>query len=341
MKKQLKSMFALSGIMLALVACSSNYEMANVDAPYPKAEVGVTVGEVAISPFLQGLHKSYEQLGKDTSNVTVTLNKVDDANTDTQIAQLDEFKNKGVKAFIINLASTPAGQSIIDRYCDSHILIFVNRNPGAKAIASCENAYVVAGDYAQSGILQGLQIVEYWKKHPEWDRNKDGRMQVALLKGLPNHAGAAARAKWATATMESYPSLGVDIDVVFEDFADFKRDVAKDVMGKWLKNPAFNQVEVVLANSDAMALGVIEVFKEHNMKLPLFGIDGSDEANASVKAGDMTATIFHDHITLAKVSTRLAANLLNEKKPTDNIPYQMRNRVILVPYQDTSSEASQ
>lgn len=339
MKNKLKTMLTLSSIVLALTACSStsNNTLANIDAPYSNATVGVSVGQISISPFLQGLYQSYDKLGKENSNIELTLDKIDDNNVEAQIAQLDAMKNKGAKALIINLADTSKGQDVIRKYCDSTILVFVNRNPGAKAISECKNAYVVAGDYAQSGILQGLQVVEYWKKHPEWDKNRDGKIQIAMLKGIPDHAGAIARAKWATGTMENYPSLGVNVQKVFEDHAMFSKDVAKDMVSKWMKDPTFASVEVVLANSDTMALGASEALKESNIKLPIFGIDGSDEALKAVQNGDLAATIFHDHITQSKVSMRLATNLINGENPTANIPYQMRNKVILVPYRDSTN----
>ncbi|HTN84207.1 MAG TPA: hypothetical protein VL242_10990 [Sorangium sp.] len=41
--------------------------------------------------------------------------------------------------------------------------------------------------------MQGEILVDYWKAHPEADRNKDGKIQYVMLTGEPGHQDALLR----------------------------------------------------------------------------------------------------------------------------------------------------
>lgn len=329
----------LSGLLLS--ACSSEQEEQHnhthyEKTPYPEATVGVTISSIDTNPFFQGAYKSYQKVGEEESDLTVLLESASN-NQQLQDSQFESMKNKGAKALVINLVDVQKGPEIIKKYCGQLPLVFFNRNPGDKALASCEHAYFVDGDASQAGMLQGLQVLEHWKKNPAWDKNRDGTIQFAIVEGIPNHAGAMARTKWAISTMQNYPALGVPVQKIFSDYAMFQTAQAKDLVKKWMAMPQFSQVEVILANNDSMAIGVIEALKEGGVKLPIFGIDGTDVANNAVKSGDMVATVFNDYDNQARTSLRLAANLAAGKPAMSGIEYKMHYKVVQIPYKDLSS----
>ena len=74
--------------------------------------------------------------------------------------------------------------------------MFSQQRSRSKAIDSYDAAYYVGTDPKESGIIQGDLIAKQWKAHPEWDLNKDGKIQFALLKGEPGHPDAEARTKY-------------------------------------------------------------------------------------------------------------------------------------------------
>lgn len=320
-----------------LTACSTatqpNATTAGV-AQYPFSTVGMSMSSIENNPFFQGAYQSYETEAKNQPNLTLLINH---ANNDqaTQDKQLDEMVTKGAKALVINLVDVNQGKAVINKYCGKVGLVFFNRNPGDKHLASCPTAYFVDGDATQAGVLQGLKVLETWKNNPNWDKNKDGVIQFAMLEGIPNHAGTMARTKWSIGTMQNYPSLGIPVEKVFQDYGMFNANKAKDLLDTWTTLPDFAKVEVILANNDSMALGAVQSLKEKGIKLPIFGIDATQDALKSIQAGEMTATVINDFESQAQTSLRLASNLSAGVDPLQGIEYKMVHNIIQVPYKET------
>lgn len=319
----------VSAVLLG--ACSNSMNQVQM-SNYPQSTVGLTISNTQ-NPFFKAFYEAYEVEVKNQPSVTAFLNNAND-NQDVQNQQIEEMISQGAKALVINLADVNQGGAIIGKYCNQVALVFFNRNPGDKALAKCQNAYFVDGDATQAGVLQGLKVLELWKENPDWDKNKDGKIQFAMLEGLVGHAGAQARTKWAISTMESYPELGIPVESVFHEHAMFNKEIAKETVSRWALSPAFGRVEIILANNDAMALGASGALSERQINLPIFGIDATSEALDAIKADRMTATVLNDATNQAKVALRLASNLAADVSPLNGIDYRMEYRVIQVPYQE-------
>lgn len=319
----------VSAVLLG--ACSNSMNQVQM-SNYPQSTVGLTISNTQNS-FFKAFYEAYEVEVKNQPSVTAFLNNAND-NQDVQNQQIEEMISQGAKALVINLADVNQGGAIIGKYCNQVALVFFNRNPGDKALAKCQNAYFVDGDATRAGVLQGLKVLELWKENPDWDKNKDGKIQFAMLEGLVGHAGAQARTKWAISTMESYPELGIPVESVFHEHAMFNKEIAKETVSRWALSPAFGRVEIILANNDAMALGASGALSERQINLPIFGIDATSEALDAIKADRMTATVLNDATNQAKVALRLASNLAADVSPLNGIDYRMEYRVIQVPYQE-------
>lgn len=321
---------------LLLSACSSDESNNNTsNASYPKTHIGVTVSSIETNPYFQGFYKYVKSVADSQSDLTITLDHASNDQT-IQDKQFDDMINKGAKALVINMADINQGPDVVKRYCGKVPLVFFNRSPGEKALANCEKAYFVDGDPAQAGVSQGLEVLKNWSKNPQWDKNKDGKIQFAIVKGIPGHFSGKARSQWAVGTMENYPSLGVPVQEILSEFGFFQFNEAKNITNKWVVHPSFSQVEVILSNNDTMALGVIEVLKEKGIKVPVFGIDGSAPAQEAVKKGDMVATVFNDYETQAAVALRIASNLAADLPADQNLPFKLDYKTVLVPFKDLS-----
>jgi len=74
------------------------------------------------------------------------------------------------------------------------------------------------------------------------------------------------------------------------------------------------QIDGVLAANDAMALGVIEAFKEAKKKPPLIiGINASKEAVDLIKAGDMLASGDYNGLVEGCLGTEIAIRTLHKQ----------------------------
>lgn len=328
------------GLATGLGACSDADTKAHeAQKHYPVATVGVSVSSIQNNPFFQGMYRSFETVGQQQQpSLTLILDSANDIQ-DKQNAQLESMIKQEARALVVNLIDVAMGKEMVQKMCQRKMpIVFIDRSPGSKNLAACESAFLVDGDSAQAGVLQGLQVLKGWKDNPTWDKNRDNTIQYAMLEGIPDHAAALARTKWSVGTMESYPHLSVKVQKVFQDSAFFQEQKAADLVEQWINQPEFASVEVILANNDSMALGAIAALKRHNIQLPVFGIDGSKPALQAMKAGTLAGTVLNDFDTQAKTALRLAANLAAEKPALEGIPFDMSYRVIKVPYQDINHE---
>lgn len=336
--KNYKSKLISLILTTCLISSCSNQEKVENQINYPSVKIGVTISSIETNPFFQSAYRAYEAEGKEHPSLNLLLESASN-NQDKQNEQIERMLKQGAQALVINIVNVQDAPAVVDRLCERKIpVVFFNRSPGDKSLASCSTAYFVDGDAVQAGVLQGLQVLTKWKEHPEWDKNRDGVIQYAMIEGIPGHAGAIARTKWSVSTMSSYPELSIPVEKVLQDTAMFQTKAAEDLMQKWIEQPEFSKVEVILANNDSMALGAIKILKAHNINIPVFGIDGSPPALAAVKAGDMAGTVFNDAETQAKTSLRMAANLASNRPVLEGTGQEMEYQVVRVPYQNINKE---
>lgn len=321
-------------LIMGLGACSKNEDVGKLDA-YPATTIGVSISSIDTNPFFQGMYRSFDEVSKHNAPLALMLNQASN-NQHTQDMQIEEMLNKGAKALVVNLVDMDKSSIFVQKMCERKIpVVYINRSPDARSLANCPSAYVVDGDAVQAGVLQGLQVLNAWKANPKWDKNGDGIIQYALLSGMVEHPGAQARSKWSVSTMQNYPKLGVNVQKVMQEPAMFSREVAMEVVDRWVKMPEFSQVEVLLANNDNMAMGAIDVLQKYNIHhVPVFGIDGSSTALKALKAGTLSGTIFNDYDAQARVAVRIAANLAAGYPADSGLPYEMEYKVVKVPYQN-------
>ena len=101
-----------------------------------------------------------------------------------------------------------------------------------------------------------------------------------------------------------------------------------------------NQIELVLANNDAMALGAIDAYEKLNITkatFPIFlGIDGTDEGLKAVEDSKMAGTVYNDKEGQAAAMAELAAALASGEG-MDEIAFE-NERCIYLPYAKITKE---
>ena len=95
-----------------------------------------------------------------------------------------------------------------------------------------------------------------------------------------------------------------------------------------------NQIELVLANNDAMVLGALDAYRKLNRTesaLPVFfGIDGTKEGLEAIKEGKMAGTVYNDKEGQAKAIAGLAKALVTGSGLSD-IEFE-KGKYIYLPY---------
>lgn len=265
--------------------------------------IGVTIYKYDDN-FMSMVRKDIEKEAKALGGVELLMN--DSQNDQSkQNDQVDVLLAKGVKALAINLVDPAAAAIVVQKAKAADVpVVFFNKEPNAKVLASYDKAYYVGTDSKESGIIQGQLIAKHWKANSSWDLNKDGTIQYALLKGEPGHPDAEARTKYVVDTLTKE---GVKVQQLQMDTAMWDTAMAKDKVDAWLSGPNANKIEVLIANNDAMAMGAVEALKAHNKSsIPVFGVDALPEALSLIKSGALAGTVLNDAENQAKATLDLA-----------------------------------
>ncbi|WP_437609719.1 galactose/glucose ABC transporter substrate-binding protein MglB [Erwinia sp. V71] len=291
--------------------------------------IGVTIYKYDDN-FMSVVRKDIEKEARNLPGVQLLMNDSQNSQS-TQNDQVDVLLAKGVKALAINLVDPAAAAVVVDKAKSNDVpVVFFNKEPNAKVMASYDKAYYVGTDSKESGIKQGELIEKHWKANSAWDLNKDGQIQFVLLKGEPGHPDAEARTKYVIDTLNKD---GLKTQQLHMDTAMWDTAQAKDKVDAWLSGPNGNKIEVVIANNDAMAMGAVEALKAHNKtSIPVFGVDALPEALALVKSGAMAGTVLNDAENQAKATIDMANNLANGKPATEGTNYKLDGKVVRVAY---------
>ncbi|VTU06661.1 periplasmic binding protein/LacI transcriptional regulator [Actinobacillus indolicus] len=317
MKKTVLSAVALA---VGLGAIASTAQAAD--------RIGVTIYKYDDN-FMSLMRQEIEKEAKAVGGVDLLMNDSQNAQS-IQNDQVDVLISKGVKALAINLVDPSAAPTIIGKAKPEGIpVVFFNKDPGDKAIASYDKAYYVGTNPQESGVIQGELIAKHWKANPAYDLNKDGKIQYVMLKGEPGHPDAEARTKYS---VEQLNKLGIQTEELFVDTGMWDAALAKDKVDAWLSSAKAGSIEVVIANNDGMAMGALEAAKAHGKKLPIFGVDALPEVLQLISKGEIAGTVLNDGVNQGKAVVHLAKNLAAEKAPTEGTKWELKDKVIRVPY---------
>ncbi|PJG83519.1 galactose/glucose ABC transporter substrate-binding protein MglB [Caviibacterium pharyngocola] len=290
--------------------------------------IGVTIYKYDDN-FMALMRQEIEKEAKQFKDVELLMNDSQNAQS-VQNDQVDVLISKGVKALAINLVDPAAAPTVISKAKPEEIpVVFFNKDPGDKAIASYKDAYYVGTDPKESGVIQGDLIAKHWKANAAYDLNKDGKIQYVLLKGEPGHPDAEARTKYV---IEELNRQGIQTDQLFIDTGMWDAALAKDKVDAWLSSSKANDIEVIIANNDGMAMGALEAAKAHGKKLPIFGVDALPEVLQLIKKGEIAGTVLNDGVNQGKAVVQLSNNLAAGKPATEGTNWKLEERVVRIPY---------
>lgn len=307
------------GLALGLAACGGKQE-ADV-SQMPAASIGASISSIDTNPLFQNLYNAMRSVGAENSQIHLQLDSAHD-NEELQYKQIEDMIAGGAKVLVVLLVAPQNGAQFAAKMCDRRIpVVYVSRSPGEKVLQDCDIAYYVGPDEHSGGLLQAKVALDGWNEHSEWDKNGDGKIQVALLEGPVNTLSSRQRADWALHGLKFYPETGLGVDgveVVMSDPAQYDKKVAHELVeNKWLHDESFKNVEMILAGNDNMALGAADVLEAKGQKVPIFAINATPEGLSAVNSGRIQGTVYNDNITTAQVALRVAANIANDRSPSE------------------------
>lgn len=337
MKKLITALLALV-LVVSMVGCASSgtapaapqsaapAESTADAAPAPAADgaakdtlnIGVLVwkfDDTYGSSVRSAMTKYAEELG---AQMGVKVNLDMQNGNDDQAIQNDQavvLLEKDLDCLVINLCDTSAGQSIVDQAVAKGIpIVFYNKEPNDPALVTNAKSIFIGTRAEEAGKMQGEILKSLWDASPAYDRNSDGKVQYLQFKGDPNNIEAIARTEYSVKQAEA---SGLVMDQVNgEDLvANWDTVKAQDAMTAVWANYG-EKVEAVFCNNDDMALGVIAALNQvgYNMGdggdkfIPIVGVDATDAAMESIKAGKLAATVKQDGDAMGKAIIQTALN---------------------------------
>ena len=288
-------------------------------------------------------------IGKAITNACDGIFKtnIEDGQNDqsTQNNQVDTMMAKGASVVAVSVCDVTAAPTLIQKCKDAGnvpIIFFNKEITDYDVINSYENAYQVTstgGDYGAS--IQAQMVIDYWKGHPEMDKNGDGKLQLVYLMGDPGHTASQPRCDYLKSTIED---AGIEIDLLAEDTGMWVTATAKEKMDAWVSKYG-DEIECCVAGNDAMALGALSAVEaagfntdgeESSKYIPIYGIDALPEILSKIESGEITGSVLQDAKTQGQTIVKMAENLTSGKDAVDGIEgveMEEEAKAVRVPYQ--------
>jgi len=304
----------LAGALLAAVvvvgACSSGAATQAPASEAPASQGGgeeLTIGVTfpILDQFLQTVADGMEEKA---AELGVSLNIVAaEEQTDTQLGQVENFISQGVDAIIVIPVDTDATGPMTAAAQEAGIpLVYVNRRPSDLP----SGIPYVGSDSLYAGTVEMQALADL----------AGNKGNVVILIGDPANEAAVLRTKGCkdVAAERGMP-------VIKEQAGNWYREEGLAIMENWIQSG--DQIDVVCANNDEMALGAIQALKNADLldKVLVGGVDATADALAAMQAGELEVTVFQDAQGQGGGGVEAAVKLARGESVPDliDIPYQL------------------
>lgn len=303
-----------------------------------KSVIGVAIYKFD-DTFMTGVRHAMSKAAEGKAQVDI----VDSQNSQSiQNEKVDLFITKKVKALAINPVDRTVAGLIINKAKKANIpVVFFNREPLSEDMEKWDKVYYVGAIAEESGVISGRLVADYWKSHPEMDKNKDGILQYVMIKGEPGHQDAELRTKYSVKAVED---AGIKVEKLAEDTGMWERVKGQEKMAEFLAVNGDN-IEAVFANNDDMALGAIEALKaegyfKNEKFMPVVGVDATAPALKALEEGTLLGTVLNDAKSQGKATFNIANVLAQGQTPSkDNTGFDIVDgKYVWVAYKKITKE---
>ncbi|MDF2484122.1 MAG: monosaccharide transporter substrate-binding protein family [Herbinix sp.] len=285
-------------------------------------KVGISIYnqyDTFISSLVDNLKEETKRMEQE-KGITITLDIVNAGGSQvSQNYQVEEFINKGYDILCINLVDRTDASTAIDMAMSADIpVIFFNRELVEKDLERWDQLFYVGAVALESGIMQGQIVAEACEKNfNQIDKNGDGVLQYVILEGEAGHQDSSIRTEYVIKTITE---AGISVEKLGDEIANWNRAQGETRMSQWLKTYD-DEIEIIIANNDDMALGAIDAMKKENIayKPVVVGIDGTEVGLEAVKNGDMIGTVLNDGMGQAEGIIELAYSVVFHKELPETI----------------------
>ncbi|WP_139789061.1 D-ribose ABC transporter substrate-binding protein [Manganibacter manganicus] len=278
MHTKLKALLA-AGMLLGTVAGAYADGLISIIVNDPSNPYWLTEGNVAKAEA--------EKLGY-TANVGAHKG---DTNTESNLIDT-AITNKSV-AIILDPANADGSVGAVKKAVAADIpVILINAEINQEGLAKAQ----LVSNNAQGAALGAQQ----------WVQDVGEKGNYVELFGAPSDNNAATRSNGYETVISQYP----DLVKVAKQVANWDRTQGHDKMQSMLQ--AHPDINAVISGNDEMALGAIAALKEAGKldQVKVGGFDGSPDAIAAIKAGELQYTVLQPVAVFAAKAVQQADSLI-------------------------------
>ena len=202
---------------------------------------------------------------------------------ENQIQALRNFITQGVDYILFTGVVTTGWDEVLAEVNENEIpLILLDRIP------DCADKIDYVAAFGGDFPLEGRRQIQWAAKYLE-SIGKTENVKVAIMEGTTGSDAQVGRTEGNLAALKDYPWM----EVVGQQTGNFTRAEGQALMESWLKS--IDQIDVLIAQNDDMALGAIDAIKAAGLvpgkDIIIVGCDSVKAAFESIVAGEMNATI--------------------------------------------------
>lgn len=220
-----------------------------------------------------------------------------DGSIEIQDEQLKQAVAEGYDAIMCSAVSADTVKEMKEITGDIPI-IFTDNAPD-ESLLEADKCIYVASDEIMAGEYQVEYVLEKLADKEE--------INAVLLMGTSGSSATYGRTK---GVKRGFEISGKKVNYVFEDYADFSPDRAREFLELFLKtNP---KVDCVICNNDDMAVGAIEAFENANIdtgNILFLGVDASAGGSQAIMDGKMAFTVFQSSKGQCEAAAEAAVRL--------------------------------
>jgi simple sugar transport system substrate-binding protein len=301
MKTLLKHPLMLPLLMLTAlltVGCADSQQGA--DAP---GEEKATIGFVQTGD-LSDWRKAHTQSVKEAAEAAGYNLKFADgqAKLENQVKAVSSFISQGVDAIIIAPLEVSGWDNVLEKAKKRNIPVLILDRQVEVKDDSLYVTYIGADTYNEGKLAA------------EWLVKKvDGKAKVVELQGAQGASPTINRRESFLEVIKDHPG----IEIIASQAADWGITKGKEVMEAILKSKG-DEIEVVYAHNDYMALGAIQAIEEAGKKpgedILVLSIDGMKSAFEAMIAGKLNCTVECNPLQGPKAMEAIAKILAGDTK---------------------------
>lgn len=277
---------AVALTLLGALACAGG------GSPGHESRLVVVITPSHDNPFFKAEAEAADRKARELGYQTLVLSHDDDANKQDQL--VDTAIARGAAAIILDNAGADASIAAVRKARGAGVPSFlIDREINADGIAQ---AQIVSDNY--QGAALGAQ---------EFVRLMGEKGKYVELLGKESDTNARIRSKAYNDVLSRYPEL---VRVA-------------QVSANWSQTEAFQKTETILqsnsdidgviAGNDTMALGAAAAIRNAGLEgVVVVGFDGSPDALAAIRAGEIDATVLQPAALIAERAVEQADRFLRE-----------------------------